>query len=371
MAVYERPDLPEDALTLPARYYVDPDYFAGEREHFYGHSWVFVGHVGDIPASGDYVLREVVDESLIVCRDDDGEVRAFYNVCRHRGTRICEADGHVSSRFVCPYHAWTFDLKGKLTGAPHMSEGTNFRKEDFPLKPVHVGVWDGLIFVNLSSACEPLEAQLADLPERFRPWRIADLKRGARIEYDVAANWKLIIQNYSECLHCPVIHPALQKLTHYLSGLNVPPTRTYLGGSMDLRDGIATLSLDGSSRLKPLPGLSEADRRRAHFFAVLPNLLLSPHPDYVITHALWPISEGRTKIVCDFLFHPLELAKPDFDVADIVAFWDLTNRQDWHVSELTQQGMKSRSYSPGPYSSREDFLYAFDRIILDAEARKS
>jgi Rieske 2Fe-2S family protein len=194
-----------------------------------------------------------------------------------------------------------------------------------------------------------------------------DLRRAERIVYDVAANWKLILQNFSECLHCPVIHAALQKLSNYLSGENEPANEGYLGGSMDLKDGIETLSMGGKTTREILPGLVEEDRRRVYFYVVLPNLMLSLHPDYMITHRLIPKAADRTEIVCDFHVQSSEIAKPDFNLADVLEFWDMTNRQDWHVSELTQLGLKSRSFSPGPYSDREDLLYGFDRIIEERQ----
>jgi glycine betaine catabolism A len=364
MDVTPRDPLPHDARTLPARYYVDPGYFLEERERFFAGMWTFVGREDEVPKPGDAILRDVAGESLIIVRGDDREIRAFYNVCRHRGTRLLtEPESCVGKRIQCSYHAWTFDLRGNLVGAPHMDEGPRFRKEDYPLKGVALAGWDGHLFVHLGERPTPLVEQLGDLPDRFRPWGMGDLVRARRIVYDVAANWKLILQNFSECLHCAVIHPALQQLSHYLSGENEPATSAYLGGRMTLRDGIDTLSMGGRSSLAVLPGLGEDDRRRVYFYVLLPNLMLSLHPDYLITHRLDPTACDRTEIVCDFHVHPDELARPGFDLAEIVEFWDLTNRQDWHVSELTQLGLKSRAYTPGPYSDREDLLYALDRLV--------
>ncbi len=138
---------------------------------------------------------------------------------------------------------------------------------------------------------------------------------------------------------------------------------------MDLRDEIEKLAMGGKSRRNPLPGLAEADRRHVYFYVLLPNLMLSLHPDYVLTHVLRPIACDRTEILCDFLAHPDEVARPGFDLADVIDFWDLTNRQDSHVSELTQLGIGSRAYSPGPYSDREDLLYALDRIVASEESK--
>ena len=192
---------------------------------------------------------------------------------------------------------------------------------------------------------------------------MADLKFHKRIVYDVKANWKLIIQNYSECLHCPVIHPALQRLSHYMTGDNDPATPTWLGGRMELRPDVGTMSRDGRLRRAPLPGLDTDRRRHVYYYALLPNLLLSLHPDYVMTHLLWPKACDRTEVWCDWHFHPREFEDPAFDPADAIDFWDETNREDWRVSELSQLGIASRAYTPGPYSSREGLLWDLDRIV--------
>ena len=239
-----------------------------------------------------------------------------------------------------------------------------FRKEDYPLRRAHVALWEGHIFLNLADEPGSLDAQLGTSRDRFRPWGMADLRLGARVVYEIAANWKLIVQNYSECLHCPVIHPAFQKLSHYLESVSEPPSAACLGGWMALREGVETLSQDGKWRRACLPGLGTDERRRVYYYAILPNLLLSLHPDYIMTHTLWPRACDRTEVVCEWHFHPNATGQHGFDVNDVVEFWDMTNRQDWHVCELSQLGLKSRAYSPGPYSDREDLLSEFDRMIL-------
>ncbi len=362
-----RPPSPPGAMTLPARYYTDPDHFRAEFEHFFGSMWVCAGRNDQVPRRGDFFLRTLGDESIIVVRDGRGQVGAFFNVCRHRGTRLCtDPEGTFAETIQCPYHAWTYDLSGNLVGAPHMGCIPQFRKEDYPLHGLAVELWDGHIFIRVADAPGPLGDQLGELPEKFRPWGMGGLRRGARVVYDVAANWKLLIQNYSECLHCPLIHPALQGLSHYLSGQNEPPRPTYLGGWMTLREGVETLTMDGKRRRDYLPGLDAEGRGRIYYFAVLPNLLLSLHPDYMMTHTLWPRACDRTEVVCEWHFLPSEMARPGFDPGDAVEFWDLTNRQDWRACELSQLGIKSRAYSPGPYSDREDLLSGFDRIVVAA-----
>jgi Rieske 2Fe-2S family protein len=366
MTVYENSPVswPSEALSLPARYYTDPDHYRGELERFFLGMWIHAGRSDQIPAIGDFVLRDVAGESVIVTRGGDGAIRAFYNVCRHRGTRLCETDeGCFDGLIRCPYHAWAYDLAGRLVAAPQMHDVPDFRIADYPLVSVAVGLWDGHIFLNLSESPRPLAEQLDELPDKFRAWGMEQLRMSKRIVYYVASNWKLIIQNYSECLHCPGVHPALQRLSHFLSGENEPAKPGYLGGRMELREGVQTLSIDGRLIGACLPGLAPDDHRRVYYYAVLPNLLLSLHPDYMMTHTLWPRALDRTEIICEWHFQPEAMTNPSFRLDDAVSFWDMTNRQDWHVCEQMQLGLKSRAYRPGPYSRREELLYAFDQMI--------
>ncbi len=366
VVVKPRDVMPRGASTLPAPFYTDPAFFAREMEALFAGMWIGAGRVEQISSPGQYLLREVLGESIIMTSNGAGRVNAFYNVCRHRGTKLCtETEGSFGRSIQCPYHSWTYDLDGLLIGAPHMDEVPHFAKADYPLHRVHADVWDGHIFINLSRGTpQPLLEQLADLPSKFTGWKMQDLRLGHRIVYDVRANWKLIVQNYNECLHCPNLHPALNKLSHYLSGENEPLQPTYMGGRMDLRPGIDTLTMDGKCSRAVLPNLSAEQSRQVYYYAIFPNMLLSLHPDYMMVHTLWPIAPDRTINICEWHFHPSELARADFDFNDAVELWDLTNRQDWHVCELSQAGISSRAYTPGPYSNREDLLYAFDRMIV-------
>jgi Rieske 2Fe-2S family protein len=353
--------------TLPGRYYTDPQLFAEEFERFYFHDWICAGRAEQIPNSGNYFLRELAAESIIVTRDQSGAVQAFYNVCRHRGTRMCTlAEGSFSGRIQCPYHGWSYALDGRLLGAPHMED---IPRDQYPLNRVQAGVWDGHIFINLDPSAPPLSEQLLDLPEKFANWRMQDLRLYKRIVYEVKANWKLIVLNYNECLHCPVLHPTLNCLTNYLGADNETPHSSYVGGSMGFKDGVETMSLDGRRRREYLPWLTEDQRKEVRYYAIFPNLFLSLHPDYLMTHTLWPRALDRTEVVCEWSFHPDEMTKPDFQANDAVDFWDLTNKEDWGVSELSQAGIKSRAYQPGPYSSREGLLHAFDEMVLERERR--
>jgi Rieske 2Fe-2S family protein len=191
-----------------------------------------------------------------------------------------------------------------------------------------------------------------------------DLRLAHRIEYDVATNWKLVVQNYNECLHCPVIHPLLNRMHHYLGAENVPSGEAFCGGAMGFKDGIETLSSDGKRRRQVLPGLTGRDRELVNYFAIYPNFLLTLHPDYMMTITIWPQDAGRTRLIAEWHFHPAEMARPGFVFQDAVEFWDRTNREDWAISEQSYLGISSRGYQPGPYSERERQLWEFDQFVL-------
>ena len=281
--------------TLPARFYTDPELFVKERERFFFGRWICAGREERLARPGDYFLCEVAGESVIVTRDAGGEVRAFYNVCRHRGARLCTTpEGAFADRITCPYHAWSYALDGSLAGAPNMDQ-PGFCHEDYPLRPVLVEVWEGHVLLHLGSPSESAARKLAPLAEKFAAWRMADLRLYKRIVYDIKANWKLIVLNYNECLHCPVVHPALNPLTDYLGADNEPPNSTYIGGVMTLRPAAQTMSLKGSLHGRSVfPGLSAEQRKWAAYYAIDPNFLLALHPDYMLTHLLWPKSVDRT-----------------------------------------------------------------------------
>jgi Rieske 2Fe-2S family protein len=356
-------------LTLPARYYIDEGIFRKELDHFYCRMWVCAGRAEQVAESGQYFLAEVAGESIIVTRASDGALHAFYNVCRHRGTRMCgEPAGKFVARIQCPYHGWTYGLDGKLLGAPHM-DPQEFRREDYPLHEAHADVWDGHIFLNLANQPQPLAQQLADLPQKLAAWGMEQLRLYKRATYEVKANWKLIVLNYNECLHCPILHPTLSRVTEAMSGENDPPRASYIGGSMEFRGGAQTMSTDGVRRRDYLPGLNSDQCKHVLYYAIYPNLFLSLHPDYVMVHRLGPKAVDRTAVVTEWLFHPQEMAKPNFYGDDAVEFWDKTNREDWHICELSQQGINSRAYVPGPYSQQETLPSAFDRMILHTESQ--
>lgn len=358
---------PGGAMTLGREFYVLPEIFRNEQERIFLERWICAGRVELIPDPGDYFVRNVDTESVIVLRDRSGEVRAFHNVCRHRGTRICEElAGRFSSNIRCPYHAWTYALDGRLLGASSMDGVQGFDTADYPLHAVPVALWEGFVFICLSSDPQPFEQTHAPVLSRFSRYGMSKLRSMRRIEYDVRANWKLIFENYNECYHCPLVHPALVKLSPADSGANDLTNGAFLGGYMTVNNDKGSMSMTGNACAIPVAGLPDEDLHRVYYYTIFPNMLLSLHPDYVMVHTIWPQSPDRTLIECEWLFHPDAASHDGFDPDDGVAFWDRTNREDWHICEQSQLGVQSRAYTPGPYSPREGISAAFDREYLSA-----
>ena len=355
------------AHTLPGRYFTSPDIFAEETEKIFLQRWLCVGRESRIARPGQYSLQSIAGESVIVVRDRQQTIRAYYNVCRHRGTRLCEErEGQFSGTIQCPYHAWTYTLDGQLVGAPSADTIEDFDKADWPLHAIAVATWEGFIFINLGADPEPFADAFAPVMERFSRFNMPALAAHRRIDYELTCNWKLVVQNYSECHHCPLVHPALVKLSTPTSGENDLITGPFLGGYMDIVDESESLTLSGRTCGAMVGELPADDLKRVYYYSLFPNVLLSLHPDYVMYHTIWPKDAGHTRVTCEWLFHPTTLQDPTFNPDDGVEFWDLTNRQDWHVCELSYAGVQSRSYTPGPYSRREGLSAAFDQEVLKA-----
>ena len=333
----------QGATTLPGRYYTSPEIFAAEGERIFARAWLCIGRAETIPEPGDYVLAEVAGESVIVLRDRSGELRAFYNVCRHRGTRLCEAArDRFSETIQCPYHAWTYRLDGQLIGAPHMHEVEGFAKQDHPLHAVALETWAGFVFINLAGEPEPFARAFAPLVGRFARYNLPALVSVRRIEYDVRANWKLILQNYNECLHCPTIHPELSTKLPYASGANDLIDGPVLGGYMEIKAPHASATMSGRACGLLLGDLPPDDRRRAYYYSIFPAMMLSLHPDYAVFYTVWPKAPAESRVVCEWLVHPDSAASPGYNIADAEEFWDRTNREDWHICEQSQLGVGSR-----------------------------
>ena len=362
------------ASLLPKRTYHDPDIFTWERANVIRRDWIMVAREEEVAEPGTYLLVELDDDPLIVVRGRDGVLRGFHNVCRHRGTAVAEEPCGKVVRFQCPYHAWIYDLDGSLVRAKHTDDLDDFAFDDYGLASVSLATWQGFIFLNLDGTAAPLREQLGDLVEHWSRFDFSTLRRAKRIEYDVRANWKFIAENYSECYHCPGVHPQLNKLTPYDLGGDFDPNGAWQGGWMELADGAETMSLAGAEGTvaagqrdgrPPMAGITPRDERCVYYYVVWPTTFLSIHPDYLLVHRLVPVGPDRTTVICDWLFEASTMAEPGFDPSDEVAFWDLTNSQDWHVCELQQRGTRSSSWVAGRYSNAEASVHAFDQMVAD------
>jgi Rieske 2Fe-2S family protein len=355
------------AQTLSGAYFTSTDIFELEWERIFLQRWLCIGRVDRLAQPGNFFVEEIGSENIIVLCDQDGVLRAFYDVCRHRGSRLCtERKGRFSHTIQCPYHAWTYGLDGRLLGAPNMQGGDGFEKVDYPLFPVAIAEWEGFLFLNLAPDPQSFHQAYAPLLGKFQQWHLPDLAVAHRIKYLVQANWKLLFQNYSECYHCPTLHPALNLLTPFEDSCNDLEEGPFLGGPMRLAQEGGSMTLSGRACAPPLGDVSGDDLQLVYYYTLFPSMFLSLHAEYVLTHRLEPIAPDCTRVICEWLFAPQDIARPDFDPTDAVDFWNITNEQDWHICELSQRGVSSRAYVPGPYAGLESIAAAFDHEYLTA-----
>ncbi len=351
-----------ESVMLPRAAYVDPAVFAWEQRYFFDGGWMCVGRSEQLPNPGDQRAEATGEGGVLLVRDEDGELRAFANSCRHRGHELLPCgEGGKHRMIICPYHAWTYSLSGELYFASEfMKQAKDFDRAEWGLVPLPVAEWHGLIFVDGSGgAAAPLRDVLGRLDEIIAPYEPQRLVTAAQHSYEAAANWKIVTENYHECYHCSSIHPELCRVTPPRSGENYATDGAWVGGWMELRDGMDTMSLDGSSHGVPLRGLDERGLRTVIYVNIFPNLLLSLHPDYVMTHRMIPVAADKTRIECTWAFAPEAVAQPEFDPGYAVEFWDITNRQDWAACESVQRGLSSPHARPGPLSPNEDAVYYF------------
>jgi Rieske 2Fe-2S family protein len=377
VSVHESP--PPAALepALPSSWYRSAEVWGAEKERIFCREWLCAGRTEEIADEpGAFRLLEVLGESIILLRNRTKELRAFYNTCRHRGSRLCRAPAEASAgaphlaggirggRITCPYHQWSYDLDGRLITAPHLAGVAGFDKANFSLYPVGVALWGGFIFLNLSPAqAAPLSEQLSVIPGRIARYPLAELRIGHSIRYEVGANWKVLCENYNECYHCAGVHPELCEV--------VPAFRERGGANLDWlsgiphRSGAYTFTSSGTTRRRAFPTLSEEERVRHKGELVYPNLFLSLACDHVAAFMLQPRGPAATTIDCHFLFEPHEIRQPGFDPLDTVEFWDLVNRQDWAICEAVQQGISARVHERGYYAPMEDYNLDIRRYVLE------
>jgi glycine betaine catabolism A len=344
---------------LPREAYVDAAVFEWEQANIFS-GWTCVGHANDLAGVGAQRVVGSGANAVLLVRGEDDVVRAFANTCRHRGHELLACGASAKRRnIVCPYHAWSYRLDGRLRNAPGFSEVDGFSPEEFGLAPLRLTDWHGWLFVDPSGCDVDFSAHVAGMEEVIAPYRPEDLTVVARHSYELATNWKVIAENYQECYHCSNIHPELSRISPPTSGENLQTDGAWIGGWMSMIDEAETMSLTGASGGVAIAGLSEHELRTVMYVVGYPNLLVSLHPDYVMTHLMTPLAADRTHVECAWAFPGEVAASPDFDPSYAVDFWDLTNRQDWAACESVQRGLSSPHARPGPMAPDEDGVYQF------------
>ncbi|MEO8265563.1 MAG: aromatic ring-hydroxylating dioxygenase subunit alpha [Ilumatobacteraceae bacterium] len=336
--------------------YCDAGVFVDEQRLAMATSWVCIGRSDSIGTEpGSYRLASVAGERVLIVRDHGGALAAFANRCMHRGTELVDtsttpsASACFDSVIRCPYHFWAYGFDGSLRASPWVDD---IDPNEFGLHRYGLAEWGGFVFVRLAADGSSLLDDLGPIVERVSRFPLDQLVVGRSISYDVAANWKVIAENYNECYHCGPVHPELCDL--------VPSFRKRGGSSLDWEHGIPhrpgadTFTSSGTSDRASFPGLSEAQRVNHFGELIYPNVMLSLSRDHVAAFILQPIAADRTTIECQVLFHPTEVAMPGFDASDAVDFWHMVNLQDWAICERVQRGMQSRSFRHGWYAPMED-----------------
>jgi Rieske 2Fe-2S family protein len=362
-----------ESRMLPGAAYTSDAVLAWERRNLFAGGYTCVGRECELrtdPSSDSPATQRAVlagDVSVLLTWSNNA-IQAFANTCRHRAHELVDAGSTSMKRsIICPYHAWTYNLDGRLRTAPGYRAVASFDEAEYALVELPVQRWHGWVFVHAttplgSEAAVDFATYLGDINDIITPYAPETLVLGARHWYDVAANWKVISENYHECYHCPLIHPELCQVTPPTSGENYERPGAWVGGWMDLREGMQTMSLTGDSAGRPIPGVPPTT---VEYLGLLPNLLISAHPDYVMTHRMVPLAPDRTWVECSW-YMPDTGDGPAIDPSYAVEFWDLTNRQDWAACESVQRGLASPHFKAGPFSPSEDAVHQFVTMIARA-----
>jgi glycine betaine catabolism A len=338
--------------TLPYTWYVDPEILRREQELIFRDSWQYVGHVGEAPEPGTFFAARSGRTPVVVTRARDGELRAFLNVCRHRGARLCTTEsGQVKRALQCPYHAWTYGLDGSLVAAPNLTKMTGIDRTAYGLAPVQLREWLGYAWVCLADAPPSFEDTVMDAVAQrlggraeIGVWDVGSLAVGRRVTYDVAANWKLIVENFMECYHCATIHPELTEVLPEFAGGYA--AQYYVGHGAEFGAGIEGFTVDGSPGLDKIAGVGTDHDRRYYAITVLPQVFINLVPDHVIFHRMYPAAADRTVVECDWLYRPDSLAAGQ-DISRSVELFHRVNQQDFDACERCQPSMSSRLYRDG------------------------
>ena len=393
----ERLDSSPGNRALDQLYYTDAEIYQREIEDIFLRSWIYAGHVSEIPQTGDWFVFELADESVIITRGKENELNALVNVCRHRGSRICLQSRGCSKRLVCRYHGWSYELDGRLSHAAYMGDG--FDKSEISLKRLHVEVLEGMIYINFSDHPAPFDLLRNAMTECLLPYRLDNARVAHRQSYPIKANWKLSLENYSECYHCAPSHPEYSK-GHSLARpwehrLDLQEEVLSRAGACGLSDqefcqinlqaegfgadyayerhamwqGHVTGSEDGQP-VAPLMGTISAYDGGATDFQIGPVTFALAYCDHVVIYRFTPVSLDRSECDISWLVNGDAEEGKDYDVEKLTWLWDVTTAADKRIIENNAAGVKSRFYRPGPLSIMETRTGMFIDWYLDTIGRE-
>ncbi|SFU04295.1 aromatic ring-hydroxylating dioxygenase subunit alpha [Mesorhizobium sp. YR577] len=370
-------------VTLPSRAYWSDAEYQRDLDAIWYRNWIMACREADVAQPLAYRVFKLGTQEILIIRDETGVLRAFHNTCRHRGSQLCgESEGRLKARLLtCPYHAWSYSLRGDLVRVPSKSLPEGFDKADYPLYPVALSVWRGFVFVNLAedvqgSAADVFDAGSAEVSN----WPLEDLVTGHAFRKVMNCNWKIFWENFNECLHCPGVHKSLSHLVPiYGRGLmarhddpewalhadNDAPE--YSGG---LRAGAETWSEDGRVHGPAFPKLTEAERRAGQTYAAhLPSMFVVGHVDYVRTVRLVPLGPEQTELVAEWLFLPEALTSGGTDLENIVRFGIQVLEEDAAICEINQRGLHSLRHEAGVLMPEEYELQRFHQWVRGQHAQ--
>ena len=375
-------------FAMDGYFYRSQQVYRKELQEILYKSWLYAGHVSQVAMPGDYFLFDLGEDSIVVVRDREGEIHALMNVCRHRGSRICEGPAGSCKTFVCPYHGWVYELDGRLRAARDMAGKADFDPADYALKRARCTVFEGLIFVNCDAAAARFEGPLSTIEPALRPYGLPGAKIAHRQVYEVAANWKLVLENYLECYHCATAHRAYAKLhtleslgaeaqhlnaamleraeaqtgvpgiahEHYQAYCSAPDfgccayTSRYA-----LYDGFQTGS-KGGRPVAPLMGAFKGYDGGAGDFQLGPLAFMLNYPDHCVLYRFIPRDLSSTEMELVWFVRGDAEEGRDYDRDAVTWLWDRTTREDQSIITRNSEGVHSRFFEPGPYHPEHESM---------------
>jgi phenylpropionate dioxygenase-like ring-hydroxylating dioxygenase large terminal subunit len=362
------PMSPSKAKSFPALMYTSEEVYQLERSQFFSKSWIYVGHTSQLSGANSYFTTSIAEIPLVIVRDRNGTLRAFHNVCPHRAAPVAIGEGECN-RFICPYHAWTFDLEGNLRGIPNFEGYEDFNPADHSLKAVHLETWESFIFVNIADDCQPFEAQLNELPALFNDYRLSEWKRSHYIDYYTDTNWKLYVENNAENYHEPIVHKSSYSTNEVSWNNSYDSIRCEARHYYYLQYTPHPQDSAGGYGFKPeviQPGLPEPMMASSSILSFWPNFAWIACPESLVVYTIDPQSVSRTRIRWEWFVPDTEAAQAPENLERLVNLYDRVQQEDMNLLPLVQKGVESPGYVAGALSpSREVGVHRFQELLIE------